>query len=250
MQRVLPPEAPGGSTTQHAYKRALQIFQSRRLRRDHIDLVDDPQYCALGQFIFSEIYGPRDFSARDRQASGLRPLLRLLPGVGMHDIAELFSLLELTSALDDALAAELARLDAPLDFDEATYEHAYRLADNYAPRRRQLDLVRDVLCNMHRLAHIPLIGVPLRRSSGLATAMGLGDIHRFLRLGHRAFQPVRDIYSFVRTLDARERERLDRIYAAEPSGAPDLHNDVGRAQPTPHPTERDATLSATATGTG
>jgi hypothetical protein len=167
----------------------------------------------LGEFIFTEIYGPRDFSARDAQARSMRPFLRVIPGLGMHDIAELFALLELSSALDDSLVEALIQLGAPLTFDEPTYERAYRMVDNYALRRRQLDLTRVVLCNMHRLAHHPLIGLPLHRSGTLAIAMGLAEIHRFLCLGHRAFQPVRNIRAFVQTLDARERARLDRIYA-------------------------------------
>jgi len=218
MQPVPLPTAPATVTTQLAYKRALQVFQSHRLRRDHRDRVVNSQYRALGEFIFTEIYGPRDFSARDVQARSLRPLLRVLPGVGMRDIAELFSLLELSSALDDSLVEALIHLGAPMAFDEPSYECAYRLVDNYALRRRQLDLARTVLCNMHRLAHHPLIGPPLHHAGALAAALGLADIYRFLCLGHRAFQPVRDIRRFVQTLDTRERARLDRIYAvAEPS---------------------------------
>lgn len=212
MESSLPISALGAPATQHSYKHALQVFQSRRLRRDHHDLVVDPQYYALGEFIFTEIYGPRDFSARDSQARSLRPFLRLIPGLGMRDIAELFALLELSSELDDALAETLIQLGASLDFNEDLYEHAYRLVDNYPQRLRQLDLAYAVLCNMHRLAHHPLIGPPLHHTGGIAAAMGLGDIHRFLCLGHRVFQPVRDIRRFVRTLDVRERDRLNRIY--------------------------------------
>jgi hypothetical protein len=43
-------------------------------------------------------------------------------------------LLELTNKLDDEMVAVLVEMGAPLDFDEAVYERAYRLADNYAER--------------------------------------------------------------------------------------------------------------------
>src|SRR5689334_2137455 len=104
LPRATPPAA---ASTQHAYKHALQVFQSHRLRRDHRDLVVNAQYRALGEFIFTEIYGPRDFNARDIQARSLRPFLRVIPGLGMHHITELFALLELSSALDDALVETL-----------------------------------------------------------------------------------------------------------------------------------------------
>jgi hypothetical protein len=50
------------------YKLALQAFQSQRLRRDLADLAAEAQYQQLGQFFFDEVYGSRDFSARDDQA--------------------------------------------------------------------------------------------------------------------------------------------------------------------------------------
>jgi hypothetical protein len=40
----------------------------------------------------------------------------------------------------------------------------------------------------------------------------MSDIHRFLRLGYQAIQPVQDIHRFVETVSLREQDRLDRIY--------------------------------------
>ena len=45
------------------YKLTLQTFQSQRLRRDHADLADEPQYRRIAEFFFQEMYGPNDFSA-------------------------------------------------------------------------------------------------------------------------------------------------------------------------------------------
>jgi hypothetical protein len=123
-------------------------------------------------------------------------------------------LLALTNQLDDDIATLLAQLGAPLDFDEPIYEHAYRLADHYAERVRQIDLVIVALSNGHRLGRKRLLGLALQSTHGLAHAVGMGDIHRFLRLGYQAIQPVRDITRFLDTIETRERERLDRIYAA------------------------------------
>jgi hypothetical protein len=107
----------------------------------------------------------------------------------------------------------LIALGAPLDFDEAIYEHAYRLADRYTERVRQIELVLVALGNVHRLGRKKLLGLALQSTKGLAHAVGMGDIHRFLRLGYQAIQPVRDIDRFLDTIDTREKARLDRIYA-------------------------------------
>ena len=200
------------TTFQQDYKIALQRFQSNRLRRDHADLAAENQYREIGEFFFEEMYGPRDFSARDEQARRLHQFVHLVPGIAVGDVQKVLQLLEVTNRLDDALVVWLLELEAPIDFDEQIYERAYRLADNYDERVLQIDLARDSLYNVYRMARRPLVGVALDRTQGLAQRVGMADIHRFLCLGFRAIQPVRDIHRFVETVMVRERDRLDRIY--------------------------------------
>lgn len=194
------------------YKFALQQFQSKRLRRDHADLAAEAQYEKIGEFFFNEMYGPRDFTARDDQARRLRQFVHIVPGLTIRDVEPALQLLELSNHLDDVLVNQLIALGAPLDFDEETYEHAYRRADNYDERVQQLDLVRTALYNVFRTASKPLIRMALERTEQLAQVVGMSEIHRFLFRGYDSIQPVRDIYRFVETVYVRERDRLDRIF--------------------------------------
>lgn len=196
------------------YKLALQAFQSQRLRRDLADLAAEPQYQQIGQFFFEEMYGARDFSVRDEQAQRAHWFVHRVPGVTAHDVESVLDLLELTTKLDDEITDLLIALGAPLDFDEAIYERAYRQADRYAERVRQIDLVLVALGNVHRLGRKRFLGLALQSTHVLAHAVGMGDIHSFLRLGYQAIQPVRDIARFLDTIERREKERLDRIYRA------------------------------------
>ena len=199
-------------TLHQDYKIVLQTFQSHRLRRDHADLAAEAQYRDIGEFFFDQMYGPRDFSARDQQAHRLHQFVHMAPGLAVGDVQKVLELLALTNKLDDSVVAWLVALDAPVNFDEAIYERAYRLADNYNDRVRQLELVRTSLYSVYKLAQKPLLGAALKRTEGLAQAVGMADIHRFLRLGYQALHPVRDIHRFVETVSVRERDRLDRIY--------------------------------------
>jgi hypothetical protein len=201
-------------TTHQDYKLSLQAFQSQRLRRDLADLAAESQYEQIGKFFFDEMYGARDFSARDEQAQRAHWFVHRVPGVTAHDVEAVLDLLALTNELDDQIADLLSELGAPLDFDEVIYEQAYRLADHYAERVRQIDLVIVTLSNVHRLGRKKLLGLALQSTHGLAHAVGMGDIHRFLRLGYYAIQPVRDINRFLDTIETREKQRLDRIYAS------------------------------------
>ena len=197
---------------QQELKVTLQAFQSKRLRRDHADLSAEHQYYEIGEFFFEETYGPRDFSARDEQARRLHQFVHMVPGLNVGDVQNVLELIDLTNRLDDTVVQIMVRLEAPIDFDEALYEQAYRLADNYDERVRQIELVRHSLYNVYRMAKRPLFGSVLNRTQGLAQTVGIPDIHRFLRLGYNAIQSVRDIHRFVETVCVREQDRLDRIY--------------------------------------
>jgi hypothetical protein len=194
------------------YKIALQQFQSDRLRRDHHDLASEPQYHLIGEFFFNEMYGPRDYSARDDQARRLRQFVNIIPGLTIRDVEPALQLLELSNQLDEAVVTKLLDLRAPLNFDEALYNQAYRAADNYAERIEQLELVRTALYNVFRTSSKPLIRLTLERTESLAHMVGMAEIHRFLRAGYEAIQPVRDIYRFVETVYLREKDRLDTVY--------------------------------------
>jgi len=200
---------------QRNFKRQLQVFQANRLRHDHADLAAEAQYRKVAKFFFEEIYGPRDFSHRDAQARRLHQFVHLAPGLMVRDVEQVLELLELTDQLDDAVATCMQQTDAPFDFDERCYEQAYRLVDSYDLRLRQLDLIRNSLYNVHRLSRNQLMGIALHQTTLLAQAVGMADIHRFLRIGYDSIQPVRDIHRFVETVYTREIDRLDRIYAVK-----------------------------------
>jgi hypothetical protein len=196
------------------YRLALQRLQSERLRRDHADLAAEPQFRLIAEFFFEEIYGPRDFTRRDEQARRLHHFVGMAPGVVVRDVEQVLELLDLTTRLDESVLHQLATLDASSDFDETTYERAYRMAENYEERRRQIELVRAALYNVYKLSHRPFMDTVLHRTHGLAHAAGMADIHRFLLAGYKAIKPVRDIHRFVETVCVREETRLERIYGS------------------------------------
>lgn len=194
------------------YRLALQIFQSNRLRRDYSDLAAIPQYEPVGEFFFTEMYGPRDFSDRNAGARKIQHFLHILPGVRLRDIEEVLDLLDLTVRLDDGLAQLMISRDTGVDFDEATYEQIYREADNYDERFRQLELIRKSLYNVFHLSRSQLLGIGLHRSRLVARLAGIEAAHTFLVKGYDALHGVTDIDLFAHTVYDRELLRLNRIY--------------------------------------
>jgi hypothetical protein len=198
--------------TQRQYRIALQIFQSNRLRRDYADIAAIPQYDKVGEFFFSEMYGPRDFTARDRSAQRLKQFLHYLPGVRLRDVEDVLDLLELTNKLDHELADLMHIRNIGLDFSEEIYEQMYFEADNYEPRYEQIELVYRCLHNVFRLSRNPLIGRALHSTRFLARLAGIEAGYDFLIAGYDALQQVSDIDLFAEAIKEREIRRLDRIY--------------------------------------
>jgi AraC-like DNA-binding protein len=195
-----------------AMRRALEHFQVARLQRDFADLMRDPQYIALGEFFFHELYAPRDFSDRNASAHRLYALLRNVPGVKVAQLDRAMRLMELTDALDIELARLLLHTSSSLIFDEARYEQAYRAANAYAERVEQLDLIVAVVHDTYSAARVPFSLWQMRRVMPMAQRLGFGPLAHFLTAGLEAVQPVRDIRYFTDTLYGREKQRLDRIY--------------------------------------
>lgn len=194
------------------FRIALQIFQSNRLRRDYRDLAEIEQYEQIGEFFFSEMYGPRDYSRRDADARRLHNLLHMLPGVHLHDVEQVLELLELTNTLDEGLARRMLDMGVHTDFDEETYDFYYREMDNYDARLQQLELVRACLYNVFRLSRSKILGAALHRSGMLARLAGFEVGHDFLRKAFDALQNVSSIDRFAETIYSRELERLNTIY--------------------------------------
>lgn len=199
-------------TTLKQYRIALQVFQSNRLRRDYSDLAAMPEYGPVGEFFFNEMYGPRDFTARDTHARRIHNFLHILPGVHMRDIEAILELLEMTNTLDHAMAQVMHADGLGLDFDELTYERYYRAADNYAERLRQLHLIDSSTRTVFHLSRSAFLGVALHRARFLAILAGIAEGHAFLTKGYDALRGVSDITLFADTIHRRELARLNRIY--------------------------------------
>jgi len=192
----------------------LKDFQSRRLRSDYADLAELPDYEAACHFFFHRLYTTEDTSDRDESFRKIhRRTKQFLGGDIASSMARLIELQELTIALDHKLLAVLADLNSPLDFDEATYERAYRESDNYADRLLQIELLVFTNRLIHHISHRFGIGMAL---GALRTAcLVLGDTRMvdFLMDGYKAFKNLKDITPLVTAIETRETRRLDRIYA-------------------------------------
>jgi hypothetical protein len=193
--------------------RGLQRFQVERLRGTYADLTSQLRYRAALEFFVTDLYGPNDRTGRNRD---LRKVLdqwtRLLPERALHALSRALELELLTHELDVAMVGAL-RGAAP---SSDTYADAYRRADDYDARRRQIDLILAVGRDLAALIEIPALGVALRVARVPARMLGVMDLHHFLERGYQAFKQMGRADELLHIIEQRETDIMRRLIESVP----------------------------------
>jgi hypothetical protein len=188
----------------------LKSWQAQRLARTYADLASQPRYRAATAFFLEDLYGPKDFSARDEELLRIVPVMqKILPRHAVETATLAIELEALTEALDHALAKALPA--GPID--EARYAEAYRTSSTREERVRQVRLVDAVGRRLDALVRKPLIGATLKVMRSPAHLAGLGDLQDFLEKGYEAFRGMRGCGEFLEVLESRELAILNRLFS-------------------------------------
>jgi hypothetical protein len=183
--------------------RQLQSWQTARLARTYQDFHEDPRYSPAVEFFLSDLYGPQEFSHRDRDlARAWRHLKRALPAAAMKVLGRAIEIDVLTLELDHAMVGALGA--APLT--DVTYAAAYRVVDDQTARTRQIDLIVSVGEDLDRIVRRVWLGPLLKAAHVPAHTAGFGALQDFLERGYDAFRRMHDAERLLKVI--RERETL------------------------------------------
>jgi hypothetical protein len=196
----------------------LRHWQAQRLARTYADLAADERYAPAAAFFLSDIYGERDFSARDGAVERAYPLLqKTLPKAALAPIERAVELDALSKELDTALASALVGdPDVTDTITEAAYARAYRRCNNRAQRLHQIELTVAVGADLDRTVAKPLVHRLLILARAPARAAGFGELQDFLERGFAAFRHMGGAAAFLKTIETRERLILERLFAGHP----------------------------------
>ena len=201
----------------------LRTWQAERLARTYRDLLDSERYHHAARFFLTDLYGPKDFSARDHELERILPTLSAtLHTAGIHTIALAIEVDALSEELDAAMVAELRRARAMAKIGEKTYAEAYRRCGHRAQRELQLKLIGEVGESLAALTRKPLVHAALRIMRMPAKLAGLIELHTFLEHGYNAFHRMGDPAEFLDTITTRETVILRQLYGgvAQPFDIP------------------------------
>jgi hypothetical protein len=197
----------------------LGAWQSRRLGATYADLAAMPRYADAIAFFQSDLYGG-DFARRDADLARVVPLMvRMLPERVIATVAQAMELNALSQELDRLL---LAALPGSTALTVAQYCRAFRAMGHRDLRVRQVDLIVEIGRGLDGVVRKPFIHAALSMMRTPARLAGLGVLHDFLERGFDAFHRMEGAAEFLATIDRRERELFDRIFAGDdaPFGDP------------------------------
>jgi hypothetical protein len=210
--------APG---TLEIQLKALTVWQSERLRDTHADLYQTETFRAGLDFLFDELYGARDFSARDRDLERIFPkLVKWLPDKILATVSTLVELNLLTQRLDKQLAETLLQNVNGQRTDNVittqNYVEAYACCQNKAAREKQLQLTQAAGALLEKHAGSAIIRYSLKLAQAPAEKAGLKALHAFLVRGFDAFHNMRDIDILIPSLIDRESAIMVNMFNREP----------------------------------
>jgi hypothetical protein len=191
----------------------LKRWQSARLKRTYADVSSQARYRAATSFFIEDLYGPKDFSARDEEMLRIVPVMaRILPKSAVETAALAIELEALSEDLDQRLvkALGLAALD------DASYGRAYRESSSPEERRHQVGLIGAVGRRLDLLVKKPLVAKTLRLMRGPAQVAGLGDLQEFLEKGFESFGAMQGADEFLALIASREERILSRLFSSAP----------------------------------
>lgn len=195
----------------------LRAWQTRRLSDSFQDFLANPRMRPAAEFFLTDLYGERDFSARDRDVARIMPLMsRLLPDSLLVAATDAIELAVLSHAFDLRMAAALAERRNPAA--AITLEHygqAYRAIGCPRLRRHQIELILGVGWTLDAAVRKHGVFKLLRASRLPARAAGLSELQGFLERGFAAFEALGGAGDFLEAIGRREREASRRLFAGD-----------------------------------
>lgn len=196
----------------------LRKWQSERLAGGFQDFLANPRMRPAAQFFLSDLYADRDFSARDRDAAKVLPMMsRFLPDSLLRAATDAIELAVLSHAFDLRMADQLARRPEPLaPITVADYRRAYQATGHALLRRHQIGLVLRVGRALDAAVKKHGVYKLLRAARLPAQLAGLSELQAFLERGFTAFGALDGADDFLEQVGARELEISRRLYSGHP----------------------------------
>ncbi len=191
----------------------LRRWQSNRLRKSFVHILANPAMRPAGEFFLTDLYAEKDFSARDRDAAMILPMMaRILPHSLLVAAVDTIELSILSQAFDLAMAQHL-HLNKTGDIELAHYAAAYRAVACPRLRRHQIDLIIRVGKSLDAAVQKHGVYKLLKASRTPARLAGLSELQGFLERGFEAFAQLQGADEFLGIIADSEYQVSERLFS-------------------------------------
>lgn len=199
----------------------LQEWQCRRLLTTHADLNAVPEFADAMRFFVDELYGPKDFSQRDKDLTRVIPKLSaVLPEKALVALDDALRLNALSFDLDSDMVGALLNQTgkdelAVSDITAESYAHAYRDVGRDHDRAEQITIVEHLGLKLADVVHVRGINLLIKMARKPAEIAGVLTLHEFLAEGFAAFKQLGDVRAFLDPIIRRETAIMRALFADE-----------------------------------
>ena len=159
-----------------------------------------------------ELYGPKDFSQRDKDIEKVVPKMKKwLPDEALESLAVAIHLNALSQELDVAMLQQLQGAELTRD----SYAQVYRACDNQTQRALQIDYIEQLGLDLAQVVRLPGIGFVLKMARTPAQLAGVGTLQEFLEDGFSAFKQLGDVQEFIVPVVSKEREIMQQLFSGD-----------------------------------
>ena len=191
----------------------LRRWQSNRLHKSFAHILANPKMRPAGEFFLTDLYADKDFSARDRDAAKILPMMaRILPQSLLQAAVDTIELAVISQAFDLAMAQAIS-LNKKADIDLQHYIEAYREVGCPRLRRHQIALIIRVGKNLDAAVQKHGVYKLLKASRMPARLAGLQELQGFLERGFEAFAQLDGADEFLGMVADSEYEISERLFA-------------------------------------
>ena len=191
---------------------ALREWQCNRLLHSHADTYENPQYRPAIQFFVDELYGPKDFSQRDKDIEKVVPKMKKwLPEEAIESLAVAIHL----NALSQELDVEMLKNLNGREIDRGSYAEAYANCSTPDSRALQINYIEQLGLDLAKVVRFPGIGLILKMARTPANLAGLSTLQQFLEDGFAAFKKLGEIEPFIIPMVSVERELMNSLFEGE-----------------------------------
>jgi hypothetical protein len=195
----------------------LKRWQSERLRASFADVLQKPEMRPAAEFFLTDLYADRDFSARDRDAAKILPLMaQILPHSLLEAAVNAIELAVLSQAFDLAMADALWACKSNATIDPVRYANAYHKVGCARLRRHQINLVVEVGYSLDAAVKKHGVYKLLKASRLPARLAGLNELQGFLERGFEAFAQLGGADIFLKRIADGEQQVSERLFQRHP----------------------------------